>query len=229
MENIREYLQGENPDYQAGVDLLRKHHKNRNLVNTLQRKETAGNVAKLRYELAKLAGDPAPATLPLPLVVEPAPAATPEAPSEPGLAELAVALAPEALAQVEELTRQLAETHNQKAALSNQLGDCESRAERYHVVQEIEQKQTQYNELAAQKQAIVTTGALPAAPQELSPEAHATELVKRRNNLRSNLSKARKSAEAAKTEAKRSEYEQKAGKLEVELTEVELRLKALAA
>jgi hypothetical protein len=43
------------------------------------------------------------------------------------------------------------------------------------------------------------------------------ELVKQRNTLRSNLSKAKKKALEAKTEEKRSEYEQKAGKLEIEL------------
>ena len=62
-----------------------------------------------------------------------------------------------------------------------------------------------------------------AAP-EATPTPDRAELVKQRNTMRSNLSKAKKKALEAKTEEKRSEYEQKAGKLEVELSVLNMQL-----
>ncbi len=64
----------------------------------------------------------------------------------------------------------------------------------------------------------------PAAASTPTPGIDRAELVKQRGNLRSNISKANKSAAEAKTEAKRSHYAQKAGKLQVELDLVEMQL-----
>lgn len=64
-------------------------------------------------------------------------------------------------------------------------------------------------------------------PLMLSSRLHQldrAELLKQRNTLRANISKAKKSAREAKSEDKRSHYTQKAGKLEVELNTVELQL-----
>ena len=66
--------------------------------------------------------------------------------------------------------------------------------------------------------------AAPAPAPEATPAPDRAELVKQRNTMRSNLSKARKKAVEAKTEQKRSEYEQKAGKLEVELNALTMQL-----
>lgn len=64
-----------------------------------------------------------------------------------------------------------------------------------------------------------------AAPAPAAtPMPDRAELVKQRNTMRSNLSKAKKKALEAKTEEKRSEYEQKAGKLEVELSVLNMQL-----
>jgi hypothetical protein len=64
----------------------------------------------------------------------------------------------------------------------------------------------------------------PAAAGEAAPAIDRGELVKQRNTLRSNISKAKKKAKEAQTEEKRSEYSQKAAKLEVELGQVEMQL-----
>jgi anti-sigma28 factor (negative regulator of flagellin synthesis) len=56
------------------------------------------------------------------------------------------------------------------------------------------------------------------------PAIDRAALVQQRGNLRSNISKAKKSAETAKSEDKRSFYAQKAGQLEVELSQVEMQL-----
>jgi hypothetical protein len=57
MEAIRDYLQSEDPNYEDGVRLLGENTKNRNLVQQLGKKESVNNWSKLRYELAKIAGD----------------------------------------------------------------------------------------------------------------------------------------------------------------------------
>ncbi|MGI4835101.1 MAG: hypothetical protein ACRYFK_16735 [Janthinobacterium lividum] len=66
----------------------------------------------------------------------------------------------------------------------------------------------------------------PAPPVgELSaPALDRAALLQQRGNLRSRISKSRKAATEAKTEAKRSEHEQKVGRLEVELQIVETQL-----
>ena len=66
--------------------------------------------------------------------------------------------------------------------------------------------------------------AAPTPAAEATPTPVRAELVKQRNTMRSNLSKARKKATEAKTEDKRSEYEQKAGKLEIELNAINMQL-----
>jgi hypothetical protein len=143
------------------------------------------------------------------------------------------------------LTELMNRVYQQRCQLSNSLATLDP-AEGPRVVGEILSLEQQYNALA-QKHRNLVAGE-PAAPEQPAPapesgapEASApdaepaaaptpgidrAELVKQRGNLRSNLSKARKSAETAKTEAKRSEYEQKAAKLEVELSVIEMQLKA---
>lgn len=141
---------------------------------------------------------------------------------------------PEAMrGQVDELTQLMAKVYNQRCQLSNSLAELDP-AEGPRVVGEILKLENQYNALA-QKRCSVLASEQPAAPEQpASAEQPAAgepalaldraELAKQRQNLRSNISKARKKAEEAKTEQKRSEYAQKAGKLEVELQQVETQL-----
>ncbi len=55
------------------------------------------------------------------------------------------------------------------------------------------------------------------ASEQATPTPDRAELVKQRNTMRSNLSKAKKKATESKTAEKRSEYEQKAARLDIEL------------
>lgn len=234
MEAIRHYLQSEDPDYEEGVRLLGQNTKNRNLVQQLSRKESVNTWAKLRYELAKVAGDVELAMLPLPLVADvPPPPAEEEEQEEleqegADLGELAKQLTPEALAEVEGIAVEMQGVYNRKVAASNSLGDVTSRADRQRVVDEIQTLEDQYNALAEKKRLVIERGTptpVATAPEEVVPTL--AEALKNRNNLRSNLSKARGNGAKAKSEAKKSEYEQKAGRLAVELEEAELLLKKL--
>lgn len=141
------------------------------------------------------------------------------------------------------LTELMSRVYQQRCQLSNSLATLDP-ADGPRVVGEILSLEQQYNALA-QKRRNMETGQ-PAAPEQPapatepgSPETPApsdesaaapapgidrAELVKQRGNLRSNISKANKSASEAKTEDKRSHYEQKAGKLQVELDLVEMQL-----
>jgi hypothetical protein len=252
LEEVFTWLEaGEAADYQAGVLLLQKHSRNRGLVGQLLKKESVANREKLVYELVKTGcggrledvsevlnhftqavqgAVPQPAAQ---VVMAPDPQ-----PEQPDPAHVPDELRP----QVDDLTQLMSKVHTQRVQLSNSLYDL-SEAEAPAVVAQILALQAQYNALAQKRSNVLagepTAPEQPAAPAEQpAPDAAApgtteaaapgidrAELMKKRNGLRSNLSKARKKAEESKTEEKRSEYAQKAGKLEVELQQIELQLK----
>jgi hypothetical protein len=145
--------------------------------------------------------------------------------------------------ELDDLTQLMNRVYQQRCQLSNSLATLDP-AEGPRAVSEILLLEQQYNALAQKRRNL--TGSEPAASEQpppatepSSPETPApraepapattlgvdrAELVKQRGNLRSNISKANKSASAAKTEEKRSFYAEKAAKLEVELGQVELQL-----
>jgi hypothetical protein len=251
LEEVFAWLEaGAAADYQAGVLVLQNHCRNRNLVNGLLRKESPANREKLVYELVKIGCDGRLEDVNevlnhFALAVE---GAVPVA----GQVVEVLDLQPEQLApahvpdelqpQLDDLTQRMGKLHNQRVQLSNSLADL-SEADGPAVTAQILTLQEQYNELAQQRGNVVagepTAPEQPApSPEQSTPEAPAlgseqsaapgidrAELMKKRNSLRSNLSKAKKKAEESKTEEKRSEYAQKAGKLAVELDQVELQLK----
>jgi hypothetical protein len=132
--------------------------------------------------------------------------------------------------QVDILTQLMSKLHSQRVQLSNTLADIEE-ADGPRVTREIENLQNQYNALFEKRRRVVAgeqvaeqPTSAPEGEQTDAPVIDRAELVKQRGNLRSNISKAKKNAAEAKTEDKRNEYAQKAGKLEVELNMVEMQL-----
>jgi hypothetical protein len=233
----------EHADYRAGVLLLQEHSGNRGLVNNLLKKESANNREKLVYELVKVLcegrmGDVNEvfnhfaqavqrATTSL---IEVAAAVEPE--SEPVDPEQV----PEAVQPYVDIATQLmSQAHNQRVQLSNSLADLDE-ADAPRVVGEILRLQNQYNALSEKRRRLIAgeqlaepltdinVGKSADADASMAPVLDRGELVKQRSNLRSNISKAKKNAAEAKTEEKRNEYAQKAGKLEVELNTVEMQL-----
>ena len=228
---------GEAADYRAGVLLLQEHCRHRGLVNHLLKKESVANREKLCYELVKIGcqgrlddvsevlnhfaeavqGATAPAAELVNALaevppVEPAPDQVPAA----------------AQAAVDACTELMTKAHTQRVQMSNSLATLDP-ADGPRVVGEILALQNQYNALA-EKRRRLSAGAPAAEPAAEAGPAGApvdrAALVQQRGNLRSNLSKTRKKAEEAKSEEKKSEYAQKAGKLEVELNLVEMQLAA---
>ena len=247
LEDVFAWLEdGDAADYQAGVLVLQKHCKNRSLVNGLLKKESAANREKLFYELVKVGcggrmEDVSEVLNHFAQAVQGAVAVVQQVadvltgqdfPEQPEPEHL-----PEQLrSQADDLTQLMSKVYNQRCQLSNSLATLDP-AEGPRVVGEILKLEQQYNALA-QKRRNLANGEQPAPTAEpTAPEQPASgaeppaalpidraALVQQRGNLRSNISKAKKSAEAAKTEDKRSFYAQKAGQLEVELAQVEMQL-----
>jgi hypothetical protein len=254
LEEVFTWLEdGEAADYQAGVLVLQKHTGNRSLVNLLLKKESGANREKLVYELIKIGCDGrmddvnevvnhfaqavqgAVQHMASPVVEA---LSSQLAPEQPAPANVPDELRP----QVDDLTQLMSKVYTQRVQLSNSLYDL-SEAETFPVVAQIMALEAQYNALAKKRgNALAGEPAAPEQPaapaEQFAPEAAApgtaeaaapgidrAELMKKRNSLRSNLSKAKKKTEESKTEEKRSEYAQKAGKLEIELQQLELQLK----
>jgi len=227
---------GDAADYQAGVLLLQAHSGNRGLVNLLLRKESANNREKLRYELVKIGCDgrmedvsevlnhfadtvamAVQRAVPILFAETPAPEAVPEV----------------VRSNVDDLTQLMAKLFNMRAQLSNSLADLDQ-AQGKQVVAEILNLQNQYNALSEKRRRLLTDEPVAETEQpdpEKDPEQADTpaaadrgELLQQRSNLRSNLSKARKKLEAAKTDAKKSELAQKIGLQSVELANLDMQL-----
>lgn len=239
LEHVIAWLEaGEAANYQAGVLLLQAHGGGRSLVNLLLRKDSAANREKLRYELVKVgcqgrledvnevmshfaqavAAAVPPTTAPQQgFAHQVQPLAEDQAPTE----------VPEAVrAEVDDLTQLMQRVYNQRCQLSNTLADLDP-ADGPRVVAEILSLQNQYNALAEKRRRVVAGEPVPAVAQpaaEAAPVVDRGELVKARQNLRSNLSKAKKKLAAAQTETKKSELEQKIGVLTVELADLDMQL-----
>jgi len=253
LEEVFAWLEaGAAADYQTGVLVLQKHSRNRGLVGQLLKKESVANREKLVYELVKLGcgGCIEDVSEVLNHFAQAVQGAVPQVagqvvevldlrPEQPAPAYVSDELRP----QLDDLTQQMSKLHNQRVQLSNGLYDL-SEADAPAVVAQTLALQEQYNELSQQRGNVLAGESTapeqpaPAPAQPTAPEAPApgaeesaapgidrAELMKKRNSLRSNLSKAKKKAEESKTEEKRSEYAQKAAKLAVELDQVELLLK----
>lgn len=250
LEEVFAWLEaGAAADYQAGVLVLQKHSGNRSLVNLLLKKESVANREKLTYELVKVGcgGRMEDVSEVLNHFAQAVKGAVQHVASvlveahgsEPGQAfpeQPAPEHVPAELqAQADDLTQLMATLYNQRCQLSNRLAELDP-AEGPRVVGEILALEQQYNALAQKRRNLATAPEQPTAPAEqpapdAAPEAAApgidrAELMKKRQSLMSNRSKARKAAETAKTEEKRSEYAQKVAKLEIELQQVEMQLKA---
>lgn len=243
LEEVISWLEaGEAADYQAGVLVLQKHSRNRGLVTLLLKKESAANREKLIYELCKYAcggrlEDVSEVVNHFAQAVQGAVAMVQQVadvltgqdfPQQPEPDQVPDELRP----QLDELTQLMSRVYNQRCQLSNSLAEL-SENDGLCVVAEILSLEQQYNAFAQKRRNLVAGE--PTAPEQSAPTAETltpgvdidrAELMKKRNGLRSNLSKARKSAEAAKTEEKRSEYAQKAAKLEIEISVIEMQLKA---
>lgn len=250
LEEVISWLEaGEAADYQAGVLVLQKHCRNRSLVNLLLKKESAANREKLVYELVKVGcqGRMEDVSEVLnhfaqavqgaaPMVQQVAQVLTgqdfPQQPEPEHVPE-------ELRAQADDLTQLMSRVYNQRCQLSNSLAELDP-ADGPRVVGEILLLEQQYNALAQKRRNLVPSeqptapvaeqpapdAPAPSAEESAAPGIDRAELMKKRNALRSNLSKAKKKAEESKTEEKRSEYAQKAAKLAVELDQLELQLKA---
>jgi hypothetical protein len=251
LEEVFAWLEArDDADYQTGVLVLQKHCKNRSMVNGLLRKESPTNREKLVYELVKVGCQGRMQDVSevlthfaqavqgaVPMVQQVADVLTgQDFPEQPAPEYVPEQLRPE----LDDLTQLMNKMYQQRCQLSNSLATLDP-ADGPRVVGEILLLEQQYNALAQRRRNLEV--GQPTAPEQpapatepaspKTPAANADQpgidraaLVQQRGNLRSNLSKARKSAEKAQTEAKHAEYNEKAAKLEIELQQVDMQLKA---
>lgn len=228
MEDINEYLNKEERSYQDGVTLLSRYCKNRMLVNTLSRSESLAHKHKLEYELKKLLqAQPKgeyktiaikkPATEPVKTEIKAKPTSEDQ---EAGFA------APGANAEYDNYIAERSRLHSERCKLSNTLADAQTDEERQEIVDKIEAIERSRKAIATKLKYFDEHGAFPEAPvapeQPLLSELDKAELLKKRNNLRSQVSKAKKAVEKKPSDVAKQE---KLAKLEVELNSVELQLK----
>lgn len=134
------------------------------------------------------------------------------------------------LTTVEGLTIAMSDLYTEKARLSNTLADFgdsneeTTRAQRQSVVDHILLIEEKYNTLAGLKKHIEQNGSLPEI-QVVGPQVQTmdkSELIQKRNNLRSNVTKAKNKL---KESPENVQAQEKLAKLEAELEEIENRLK----
>jgi hypothetical protein len=254
MEDLIKWLDaGAEANYEQGVALLRKHSKNRNLVNHLARKESSTNREKLTYELIKCGceGDIEDVSaienvlrsaaqhveqkpvyhLPTNTLI------VPVAPPEPDPVDV-----PEHLReQADDITVLMQSLHNKRCQLSNTLADLSVPAEQQARVAEILELQKQYNALAEKRRLVLAGQQQPVeqptpaeSPVAAEGEAPAVapivvdraELINQLGNVRSNLSKAKGKLAKAPNEVK---LQEKVEKLYVEKHHLETLIKAAVA
>jgi len=135
----------------------------------------------------------------------------------------------EVLSALEALSVQASQVYVEKARLSNSLRDQATDAERKKVVDNIETLARKLDELNSQKEYILLNNRLPdqpAAPAAAEAPADKEGLTKDRNNLRSQVSKARGALKKNPNDVRK---QQKLAQLEAELEQVETKLKTLDA
>lgn len=124
----------------------------------------------------------------------------------------------------EQLVIRQGELYRQRSKLSNQLVDIafdSTLEERQVIVNQILARVSEYNSLAEKKRFFEKHGKWPEIPPEkrkIPSDTEKKELLRQINNLRSNISKAKKAIEKYQHQpAKVHKYQQKKARLEIEL------------
>lgn len=207
MQEIIDWLNSEEKDYQVGISLLEKSgFKNRVLLNNLRNKESARTRDKLNYELSKIAKVP---YTPLPEVVvkvlakvqEPKPSQEEKEKTAP-VANVAskpdlMAVKPDELArltpELQEDVKTVYELTNKARQLSEQMKETPEGEELKKVVDELEETEKQIESASNRVQYFFQHGELPLPPgfnpdEQKKERSAENELA----NARSRLSNAKK-------------------------------------
>ncbi|TPE43970.1 hypothetical protein [Pontibacter mangrovi] len=231
MEEIIEYLKNEERSYQEGVTLLSRYCKNRMLVNTLSRSESFAHKQKLEHELTKLLKDKPKADFKTVVLGKPEPDPEPRGKTEN--TSVVIDLKPRkgvpesgANAEYDSLVIERSHLYSERCKLSNTLADAETDEARLEIVEKIEAIEKSRKAIGQKLKHFEEHGTFPVEqvkPQEPElTELDRADLLKKRNNLRSQVSKAKKAVEKKPGDVTKQE---KLAKLEVELNTVELQLK----
>lgn len=193
MEDLLEYLEDVDREYFAGVALLRRYHKNKYLYTRLQKKDSAANRQKLMYELKKLAAQAPPPAHESVKVIKPKPKNKPKSQK--------ITDKPEAkeeeshhLKILNDLSQRKARLHQMRATIANQGHEAGSDLQRKHLYKELKSIQEDYDTIAKQIE-LQKAGGKPnpmKAPRQKLSDLSPAELVNKRNNMRSQISRRKK-------------------------------------
>ncbi len=228
MEEIKNWLESEEKDYQQGILLLTKYGRNRVLANILSRKQNNANQQKLTYELGKIAGRPFTPEE----VIKLLPAVELKVVADVGTTgkkiEIALgSVSDTAEKMLDDLVAEMQKLYTDSALLSNTLADQTSDEARAKVASDILGMKDRYNSLAETKRYFEENGKFPPAPAAApAPDASNDkgELFKVRNNLRSQRTKAQAAVDKKPGDVAKQE---KLAKIQVELNNVEAKIKIL--
>ena len=244
LQAISLWLNSEDKDYHTGLELLAPHCRNRMLLLNLQKKQNSFNRQKLDYELGKLIASPEllkMGAVPVKVLVlqsSPVEIKPTESEQEPVQVDQEESLQ-EALKdrqdRIDAIILTQKELYQRKTELSNQLvasGDSNDPAvvaERLLLVQESENVEAHYNQLAEQKERLLAGIQEPATePTQaitIEHQSRLNELKLRRKALAPNVTKARKAFEAKPDDVLKQE---KLARLEAELREIDDQIKLLS-
>lgn len=200
------------------------------LVNTLSRSESLAHKFKLEHELKKVLKDLPKEEFKTVAIATPATPAPNKAEDTGGvvvqLKPRPEPVAPGTNAEYDSLISERSRLYSERCKLSNTLADAENDEVRSEIVDKIEAIEKSRKAIGQKLKHFEEHGTFPV--EQLKPqepelnELDRADLLKKRNNLRSQVSKARKAVEKKPGDVTKQE---KLAKLEVELNTVELQLK----
>lgn len=228
-------------DYHMGLALYSKYGKSKALKRLFAQKAgTKYNTEKMVYELTKIAGVPAvPVKVravvklarksgPAPAKIQPVPAAAsttlPAVFSESQFPKVDFQALPDQL-KAETMTR--IKLYQSAWIIHSKLGDELSDDQRATMASDIVTKMDEVNRLWNRIDHFLKTGAIPLDPVAKPAKEIGTDplsQVKRQNNLRTYISRAKKKLETLTDSVKRSRIEENIAKWDLELDEIEKNL-----
>lgn len=243
---VNRLIAGEAVTYKEAVDALESVQRNRHLIESLRRRDSANNRQKVVYELGKAVGDRITKEIRTALSqLATRWNATSSAGEDPArIEDTAETVAPEQepaapahvitdleQTELDALEVQKGQLTRQRAQLSNQLADVPE-ADRAALVNQVLALDEEVRQLFTRQRNIALGQVEPeptAAEPDAAPRPDRAELEQTIRNLRTRISKARKAHEEARTAEKRAGYAEKLAKLQLEMEQMEMAVKAWKA
>jgi hypothetical protein len=227
-EDLGKWLKSKDKNYEEGVRLYSKYGKNRNLMNTFNRKHSSFTADKLEYELKKIYEDdsykiPVKSTPVLKDVKSHKQVVSKQGKQK--AEKKGSASSDDTAKLLESLETQKTGIFNKKGILSNKLQEAKSDKERQAILKDIEKLEAEADKVNKKIESVKTTGALPQEgkkKKELPTDP--AKLQRELTNARSRISKNKVKAEQWGDSPKGEEVKKKIAEDEKLIKEIESKL-----